>query len=564
MNTVRHRTVTAMIAEHAERDPQRPAVVFIHEDGVQRTATAGELHGEALDAARALHTHDVRADDLVLVALRYEWGLLPALFGALYIGAVPSIFPYLTDRLAPDAYGDRVGTLAQEAGARAVVTTSDVVPRLRALLGESCRVLTCDDLTAGRGDSPVFPVQRAPDQTALIQFTSGTTGRQKGVALSHRQLLEFFRVFVAATSLGPDDVVVSWLPINHDMGLHTGLLIPLVERARTVMMSPAYWVRNPVTMLRAVHEFKGTMSWMPNFAFNHCVQRVRDADLEGLDLRSWRINGNGAEPVRRESIDQFVRRFAPYGVRPAAMKTAYGMAENVLTITITHGDGPPRVDWIDGAALQAERRAVPVAADAAGAQSFVSCGRPLGATELRIVDTADRAVPERRIGEVVIRTPYSLRRYYRQPEASAAAVRDGWLYTGDLGYLADGELYLCGRKKDVIIVGGANVHPEEVEFVAEAVAAVQPGRAVAFGVFDAALGTERVVLLCELRAGLADQEIHRTDRELRRLVQQRLDVTLGDLRFVEKGWIVKTTSGKLARAANRDKYRAEFGGGECA
>ena len=322
-------------------------------------------------------------------------------------------------------------------------------------------------------------------------------------------------------------------------------------------MSPFYWLRTPVALLRTLHEFKGTFCCMPNFAFNHCVRNIRDRELEGLDLSHCRSMYSGAEPIRQDTIEAFARRFAAYGLRRTALKSSYGLAENVLTVSFMQGDGPPRADRVGLADLQIHRRAVPVASEEPGGTTVVSTGPPIPSTEVEIRDARGQRLPERSVGEITVRSSHMLTTYYRRPEVAARVLRDGWLHTGDLGYLADGEVYVCGREKDLIIVGGSNIFPEDVESLADAVPGVQPGRAVAFGVSDERLGTERVVIVCELRQPPIDTDARTVELELRRRVVQDLGVTIGEVRFVDRGWIIKTSSGKLARSANRDKYLKE-------
>jgi acyl-CoA synthetase (AMP-forming)/AMP-acid ligase II len=291
---------------------------------------------------------------------------------------------------------------------------------------------------------------------------------------------------------------------------------------------------------------------MPNFGFSLITRRVRDADLVGLDLSSLRMLINGAEMAREDSMASFMERLTPSGLRSDVMYSGYGMAEVVLTISV----GPLRIDWINAAELRQSGRATAMTERAPGAMPLVSSGPTIEGVELAICDAEGNFLPDRQLGEVMVRSPGRFNGYWQRPDLSQAALFGDWLHSGDLGYLADGELYLCGRQKDLIIVGGSNIHPEDVEAIAERVEGVQPGRAVAFGVADSQLGTERIVLLCELREP-PPENLRDIDRTLRRAVLRELDVTLGDLRFVPRGWIVKTTSGKHARTANREKYLSE-------
>jgi acyl-CoA synthetase (AMP-forming)/AMP-acid ligase II len=555
MLRTRYATLCDVLADQARDDPQRRTIIFINEDGARQIITVGELHREATAVAYTLAAVGIQPQELVLLLTHYSRGLLAAFLGVMYRGAIPSIVSYFSARLDSEVSALRVRDLVADSGARAVITAPELVPRLTELLIDlRCQVLNSEEFIADAGSTLAPAAPQSADAIAFIQFSSGTTGRQKGVPMTHGLVLEFIDTLCRVYPIRTNDVMVSWLPLYHDMGLITALLLPLLMEIPAVLMSPFYWVREPVALLRAIHEFNGTLSWMPNFAFNHCVRNIRERDVAGLDLSRWRAIINAAEPVRDHTMAAFWHRFAPYGLARSALKTAYGMAEAVLAVTITQTDDPPRVDWVRLAELQTQRRAVPTSAGESGATSLVSNGTPLPSVTLAIVDESGATLADRHVGEITLRCTHLFNGYYRRSDLSAAVLQNGRFHTGDIGYLADGELFVCGRKKDLIIVGGTNIHPEDIETIADGVAGVQPGRSVAFGVMDDRLGTERIVLACELRPELAAEEPQRIDRELRRLVLQHLEVTLSDVRFVERGWVLKTSSGKITRSANRDKY----------
>jgi acyl-CoA synthetase (AMP-forming)/AMP-acid ligase II len=292
---------------------------------------------------------------------------------------------------------------------------------------------------------------------------------------------------------------------------------------------------------------------MPNFAYNHCVRAVRDEDLAGVDLSSWRALVNAAEPVRLDSHRAFHERFAPWGFRESALQVAYGMAEATLFVTATEPGVPAPVDWVDRRRLAEEREAVPAEAGAPEALAMVSCGRPLRNAELRIVDERCRPLPERRVGQILIRCDSMFDGYHRQPELTARVMQDGWHLSGDMGYLAQGQLYVSGRLKDLIIVAGRNIYPQDLEAEANQVEGVHPGRTVAFGVSDPRLGTEVVVIVCELERPMSEPERERVKEEIRRRAWQQ-EVTLHDVRLVDERWLIKTSSGKISRASSREKY----------
>ncbi len=355
---------------------------------------------------------------------------------------------------------------------------------------------------------------------------------------------------------GENDVSVGWLPLFHDMGLVTQILMPLLIGARSVVLTPAHWVRRPSTLLRAVHRHQGTMTWMPNFAFNHCVRYIRDEELEGCDLASWQILGSGSEPVQWDTLQAFATRFASYGFNPAALMVGYGMAENVVGVSNTPSSSFPRREWVSVKEECGVLRAESVPDDTDGARLVVSCGLIFRGTRAAILDDEGNVLPDRHIGEIALQSSSLFSGYHQQPGLTEQVLRDGWYHTGDLGYLADGELYVYERKSDIIIVGGQNIRPYDIEQAARSIMDGK-GEVVAFGVADPLLGTESPIVVCESRGRLADEEQRAIKRQIRQAVLQALDIVLGDVRLVPRGWVIKTTSGKIARSANQKKYLDE-------
>ncbi len=546
-----------------DRHPEHRTLAFIDDAGTTRWIALGELHAQAVDGARTLHALDVRRGDVVVLVLGHSPDLIFTFLGALYLGAIPTIFPYLTEKLEPTIYAERVRALIAGSGARAVVTAEALREQMTRLLAAcDCRVVgTAESPATQRAGVPSPIANAALDDVAYLQYTSGTSGLHKGVPQTHGAVLRYIEAGSAVDRFTPDDVIVSWLPLYHDLGLVTGLLIPLVVGVPTVLMSPFRWVRDPKVLFHAMHEFRGTLCWMPNFALNHCARTVRERDLDGIDLRHWKYLVLGGETVRLDSQRQFLERFGRHGLRDTVLQSGYGMAENVCAAVTTDRTRAPIVDWIRGEDLERRQRAVPAPAGASGAVAMVSCGIPYPGTEIGVVDAEGRRLPDRTIGEIIVRGRCLFTGYHRRPDLTAQALRDGWFFTGDLGYLADGQLYVCGRRSDVIIVGGRNLYPDDLEELAGTVPGVAPGRVVAFGVADARAGTERVVLVCEVAPDLDTAARAEIERELRRRAAQELDIVLGDVRFVRKGWVIKTSNGKIAHQTNRDKYLRELGAG---
>jgi acyl-CoA synthetase (AMP-forming)/AMP-acid ligase II len=468
------------------------------------------------------------------------------------------VLPYLTEKIWPDTYRQRLRLMADHCRAKALITFAPYRKTLTEVLnGTDCRVLSSDDLQKAMSDSKdADPANHSSGkQTAVLQFSSGTTGIQKAVTFSHQAILSQTDAMRRVCRFSEHDVFVTWAPLYHDMGLVAAVMLSMVIRARLVLISPFAWVRSPRLLLEAIDAFRGTVSFMPNFAFNHCVNGIRARDLEGLDLSCCRFLVNGAEPVMPESLQRFADKFGPYGFQPSALGAAYGATENSSSVTITPVGRPPIIDWVDLNKLQHKQQAVPVESGSSGSIAIASCGCPIPGIELKIVDDRGRELPDRWVGEITTRSKTMMGSYFRRPDLTAKAFRNGWYHSGDLGYITDGQLYLCGRKSDVIIIGGKNIYPHDVEQIVDKMPEIKPGRVVAFGMADQHMGTEKLVIVAELKASLSKERQKKLKLEIRRNVLQTMGITVADLDLVNGRWVPKSTSGKIARAASREKFR---------
>jgi fatty-acyl-CoA synthase len=554
-----------------ENSADRTAVFWMDPKRPEHPISYRELIQGAAGYAGALRDAGVQPGEVVVLILQHSEALVFSFFGAVLHGAVPAIMPFLTEKLSPETYRRSLKSLFEVTAPAAVVTYPEFETEVRGAMipgGPVRKVLLSSDVSPQA--EPDFAAlrggKRAPEDVVLLQHSSGTTGLQKGVALSHAAVFRQLEHYAEAIRLRPDDTIVSWLPLYHDMGLIAGFLMPVLQGIPLVLMSPFDWVRAPAKLLQAVARHRGTLSWLPNFAYNFCAQKIRDRDLEGVDLSSWRAVINCSEPMHFKSHQAFGERFRAYGLKENALATCYAMAENVFAVTQGGIDSPVTVDAVSQRGLLVDRIARP-AADGEPAMNMLSCGRPLAKVEIQIVDDARKELPERHLGEVMLRSDCMLTGYYRRPDLTEKALQGGWFLTGDLGYLAGGEVYITGRKKDLIIVGGKNVYPQDLESLVSEVPGVHPGRAVAFGVYSEEQGTEEVVMVAEMEsAGIPGDNLEaaalRLSDEIRRRVTQGSDVALRQVRIVPPGWLLKTSSGKIARGANRDKYLAEEPGPE--
>jgi acyl-CoA synthetase (AMP-forming)/AMP-acid ligase II len=340
------------------------------------------------------------------------------------------------------------------------------------------------------------------------------------------------------------------------MGLIAGFILPVLSRIPLVLLSPFDWVRAPYKLLQAISEYKGTLSWLPNFAYNFCAQKIREKDLLDINLSSWRAAINCSEPIYWNSHKMFLERFSPYGLRMEALASSYAMAENVFAVTQGGIDSPITIDIINQKAVISHQMAIPEQ-DNHKAVKMVSSGRTIANTHLRVLDSNGENLPERNIGEIAIKSDCMLTGYYNRPDLTQKSFLDGWYLTGDLGYLVNGELYITGRRKDLIIVGGKNIYPQDIEQLAGEITGVYPGRIVAFGVFNEQTGTEDVVVIAESNILKQDERLMIAD-EIRKYVTKKSDIALRYAKVVNRGWLLKTSSGKIARRANKQKYLEEM------
>ncbi|WP_183069228.1 fatty acyl-AMP ligase [Streptomyces sp. gCLA4] len=566
-----HETVVDAVRAHAERLPDHPLFTFLPDgDEAEPPLTFASLDARARAVAASLHA--ARAEPGARALLLFEPGqeFVVAFFGCLYAGvvAVPTYLPHPSQRargllrLAGIAEDAQPAAVLTTAGIQAAVeTTARSVPEVRETVW-----LAVDTIAEGAGTDWSAPSPE-PKSVAFLQYTSGSTGRPKGVMVTHGNLThnsDFIR-----TSLGMDGstVVVGWLPPYHDMGLISMIIVPAMMGIHSVSMPTVAFLQSPVRWLRAISTYRGTLSAAPNFAFDLCTRKVTDEDRASLDLSSWRVATNGAEPIRADSMQRFSEAFAATGFRPETIVPVYGLAESTLLVSGTPVDRPWVSRSFDEDALE-HGTAVSVPADSPEARVLVSCGTS-PALDVAIVDPRARTrCRPGQVGEIWVAGDSVAAGYWQRPdltrEAFEATLADGadqgpYLRTGDLGFRTEDGLFVCGRIKDVIIVGGRNHHPHDIERTAESAhPAIRPGCVAAFGV--TADGTEEVVVAAELRRGADDG----TGPEARqgvvnavlRAVTQEHRLTVREVVLLPAGTLPKTSSGKLQRRETRKEYLA--------
>ena len=540
----KHATLTEMLTAAAQTDV---ALFFVNRREQDQELPMARVRERAMSIAADLAARGVRAGDRVALVLPTCPEFVESLFGVLCAGAIPVPLypPVRLGRL--DEYHSRTAAMLRAVDAALVVTDE----RIRRFLGVPVQLaaprLGC--VTASSlGGADSLELAAATDDVALIQFSSGTTNDPKPVALTHANLLSNLAAIerFLRDEGAPNPVGVTWLPLYHDMGLIGNLLSAFYFPVPLVLLPPELFVAMPGAWLRAISRHRGTVTAAPNFAFGLCLKRIRDEELDGVDLSSWRVSLNGAEAVSAAVQRRFNERFARWGLRESALTPCYGMAEASLGVTFK----PAGTSFL-ALGVDAEKLALDGVVEQ-GTKELVSVGRPLAGVEVEIRDAAGVSLPPGRVGHIFVRGPSVMAGYFARTDLTDQAIHDGWLDTGDLGFTEGGELFVCGRHKDIIVVRGANHAPEEFEAALESLPGVRTGCTVAVGFVPAGEDDEALAMLVETTTDasstLAD--------EVASLVQQRTQIRPAHVELLAPGTLPRTSSGKLRRREARTQWLA--------
>lgn len=524
----------------AKSEPNRLFAKIIRAEGAV-AITYSKLMDESARYANLYRARGLRQRDVIVLMLGHGPELLYGYVGALRAGLIPSVFAPISGKTLRDHHLPALQATLSSSGAQFVLGDSTTANELESVAHEGLVVIASSE---AEKYEPSFEATHSldPDDIVLLQHSSGTTGLKKGVALSNRAVVEQLRNYSDAIDLDERDKIVSWLPLYHDMGLIACLLLPLACGVPVIMMSPLEWVADPALLLTTISKERGTLCWLPNFAYNFLAKRVEEERLRDVDLSSMRAFINCSEPIRVDSHSMFLARFQRYGLSSDALATCYAMAENTFAVTQGGVREKVRVEEVGG-------------------RKFVSSGPVIARNRVRVVDSNRLEVPEGSVGEIAIQSKSMLAEYYRRPDLTAAAVAHGWYFTGDLGFIKDGHLFVTGRKKDLIICAGKNIDPGDVEEIASNIDGVHPGRVVAFGVDSEEKGTQELVVLAETKLTDAS-DLGRMRVALARAVREKLGVVADYVELVPHMSLVKSSSGKIARSANRDRYLARTRGGQ--
>ncbi len=538
----------------------RPFITFWIDEDESETVTFAEFRNLAAGQARTLLAHDVHRGDRVILIMPQGIAAMTAFAGAMMLGAVPAFLAYPNFKVEPSKYREGLAGVTANLRAKAVMIDQLFPDELIRHVGSGgdTKLIRAGACEGAKADLPVF--ECGDDDLAFIQHSAGTTGLQKGVALTHGSVLRQLEHLARTLAIdGSNDRIYSWLPLYHDMGLIACFMLPMVCHVPVVMQSPLDWVMHPETMLQIIGDFQCTLAWMPNFAFQFVPRRTKKSRWPGCSLGSLRALINCSEPVRSSSMEEFEEAFSTLGLRQGVLQSSYAMAENVFAVTqsdVHRKTGPAQV-WADGLLFRGEQRILPVAEGTAGAIRFTSSGLPLPGNQVRIVGGSGEPVADGEVGEIILKSDSLFTGYYNRPDLTANAIVDGWYRTGDLGFCIARELFVVGRKKDLLIVGGENLYPQDIEEIVSGHPTIHDGRVVAMGVFNPDLGTEDIVVVAEVESEELLANAAEIEREVRSRVVEGLGISVKTIFLKPPRWIVKSTAGKTARSSTREKLLRE-------
>lgn len=545
-------TLIEMLRRSAENTENASGIVYINDKGEEEWISYYELWNLAASYGSTLKDRGVKPDDRIGIIVPTSKEFLGAFWGALYVGAIPFALypPTLMESISE--YQKKIRRVLSHAEPAAIIT----IPPIRTVIMNSTQGTLSKNILIPKnftGHSLYEPAKRSSTDVAFMQFTSGSTALPRGVVLTHENVLSNIRAISTALIISDKDIGISWLPPFHDMGLIGKLMVFVYNNTKLIWMSPQYFLRSPIRWLEAVSKYGGTISAAPNFAYSLCVRRVRDKDLPNLNLSSWRLALNGAEMVDPSTIRAFIKKFAPCGFKPEAMFPAYGLAESSLAVTFPRLNAKPVIDTINRKILAEEGRAETVEENPSLSLSLASCGKAIPTIEVKVVDENGKEREECMVGKIEVSGPSVCNGYYKNKEATGKIIKDGWLYTGDLGYIKNGNLYITGRIKDMIIIRGRNYIPQDIETAAEEIRGVRKGRTVAFSVFDKETSSEKGFAAVEVSTDNPEERA-RIRNDVLKKIQETIGIRLRDVILLKPGALPKTSSGKLQRSLAKKLY----------
>ncbi len=550
------KTLVELLEQYSQLEPDRPHIFFQNEKGEEEIISYGKLAEKARGAAAEILGLNIKPKETVAIMLPTSQEFFFVFFGILLAGAIPvPIYPP-TQIERIEEYVLLQAKVLKNADIRLLITLDKgrmLSQVLKSFLPNLRAVITIEDInyTQTLNQRDILPVN--PEDIALIQYTSGSTGDPKGVVLTHQNVLSNIRAIGQSIQIRPTDFMVSWLPLYHDMGLIGAWLGSLYFGTPVCIFSPLIFLVRPERWLWAMHYHRATITGAPNFAYELCANAISNEKLAGLDLSALRLTLSGAETIQATTIRKFTKKFSPYHFDPKAMAPGYGLAESTMGLIFSPLQREPKIDLVERDTFMKQGKAMPAKTTDKFTLEIVSCGFPLSDHQVRIVDENEKNVEERRVGSLQFKGPSNMKGYYKNPQATEKIVHDGWIDSGDLAYQAEGEIYIAGRKKDIIISAGRNIYPEEIEKISATVPGVIWGCVIAFGLQDPQTGTEQCIIVAETEE--KDPEIRKNImHSVKTKVALATNITPNQVVLVTPHTVPKTPSGKVQRSACKQAY----------
>lgn len=552
------RTLIDVLNWHADTHPDRPHIQMYTDEGDGEVITYQQLRDTAMRIAGGLQQRGLKPAEPVAIMLPSGPDYFYSFYGVLMAGGIPvPVYPPARPSQLEDHMRRHVRILSN-CLAKTFITVAEakhVAQLLKSQVPNLQHIVSTKDLASSNAIS--MPPVLSSNDIAFLQYTSGSTGNPKGVVLTHANLLANIRAMGDVVEADSTDVFVSWLPLYHDMGLIGAWLGSVYFAALFVVMSPLSFLARPERWLWAIHHYHGTLSASPNFGYEYCLRRLKDEDIKGLDLSSWRAAFNGAEAVSPKTLSNFSQRFEQFGFNKRAMMPVYGLAESTVGLAFPPLQRGPVIDSIERSTFMQTGIAIATQDKNQHALRFVSSGLPLSKHQIRVIDRAGHELPERHEGRLEFQGPSSTSGYYRETEKTRSLFDGEWLDTGDLAYISKGELFLTGRIKDIIIRAGRNIYPDELEEVVGNISGIRTGRVAVFGSEDKHSKTERLIIMAETHSK-DNNELEKLRININTLATDLVGSPPDEIVLAPPGTVLKTSSGKIRRAASRELF--ETGG----
>jgi acyl-CoA synthetase (AMP-forming)/AMP-acid ligase II len=546
---------------NARKTPEKEAIVHWVAGEEPKRWTFSSIVSQAEKFAAFLLSCNIKRGDVCAIIIRHNYYFYPLYLAVSSIGAIPAVLAYPNSRLHPEKFRQGIEGMSQRSGLDYILTERDIEPIIDPLIKRDCSTIKgllfplewlqvpVPQLDKAKEEIKNVQASLKPSDPVLLQHSSGTTGLQKPVLLSHWAVIEHIKNYSKAISAKPDDKVVIWLPMYHDMGLIAAFHLPLALGITSVQIDPFEWVLAPIILLEAISRENGTITWLPNFAYNVLSDKIHFDELEGISLSTLRLSINCSEPVRMESHLKFYSRFSEFGLKDNVLSTCYAMAETTFAVSQSEIGLPVKAICVDRQELSKGK--IILAKDEISGRVCVSSGKPIDGCQVRIIGENGEDLQQGNVGEIVIRSVSMFDGYRNYPEKTAEVLKSGWYHSGDLGFVFEDYCYVIGRKKDIIIVAGNNLYPEDIEDTISQVEDVIAGRVVAFGEEDSSIGSEQVSVVVETK--LTDEKDLK-DLRLRIIkAGMQMDISIRKVYLVPPRWLIKSSAGKPSRKSNKER-----------